>query len=1148
MKRLFFLFMVLFLMTNPVVYAQHWTMYYTPMWRHLHDIHVFSPMHFAAVGGNPSNDSIAFGTVTTNGGQFWDLFEVFPGKMFKTAVFFDSQTGLTSGFNGRLYKTTNGGLSYNQISYNLPLSLLTVNKLYHAGGGVVYAAGGHDGADAFIAKSLDYGDTWSMHNTFPNHEIYGLSVPQPNHLRICGPDNYLQYSNDDGTNWLSAFILDLDSTVNLMSLDFYGNLGICVGGRSGTDSMSVVLRTADGGTNWTTIVAAAGPQLNDVDVVNDTLAYAVGDYGLILKTTNGGVTWNEEVVSVNPGFDLFSVNFYNAHLGALSGRWGLVLKYDDSTVKIPTAITDTAIVYPYDTITLYASVAAGYLPAQLSFFYGDASPPNIEIIGDSIFGDSIIVANIKISGLAYAKIYNYRVKVSNPYGDFYGDNKSFYLPYPSPVLITHDAVNVTHESAEIQAGVTVFADSLTLYFDFDIANPPMNSFLWGVVDTVQNFTVSYSLSNLQPNTTYYFRLRGVNQHGSFFGDVKSFTTGILNTIPVTMPATNITDSLAIINGAVTVFDDAAAVYFVYGTQNPPNIPVFIDSLANVQHMQVNYLLQGLQPNTQYFYYLKTADIYAENFGLVDSFQTLHTLSVANINEATGITSNSAHVSGNVWIGDVPTAVYFVYGTTVPPQHQVFLDSMSFLQGTLINYVLQNLQPETKYFFGLKLSNAYLDVYSDLKSFYTGNPIPNWSFEYWTTHKNVFPKHWFPIGFFEKSACNEGYAVKIKPLPFDDGLSALVNFDPDRFTGGAPINVKPTQMIAALRYDMQPEDKAFALIMLKKNGLIISENWYTIQGSSNGLFIDRNFDIEYDINETPDTILMGFVNMDPFNDTIFTNTVLEICNIRFNPTVTSIPNLNFAEWDSLYFEIPDDWRDFTIIYDLYNNNFVLPFYKTNDAFHKNYAICFQAKTTNNGLDTVCDFGASNEIDIIAINHKHETFEGYYKYSPFGLDSATVNLTMYHDGQLIGFAGVTIGTFTDTWERFVVPIIYSDTSLMPNGARISIAPTYCSNVKSSVLCIDKLSFDGDFVPAPQLNLQELEVKVYPNPFKTELNIYFTDVHAGEYILEIFDMNGRKVYESTNHQPFYTINTGHFNSGLHLLRIIINENVVLKKVIKM
>jgi hypothetical protein len=52
-----------------------------------------------------------------------------------------------------------------------------------------------------------------------------------------------------------------------------------------------IVHTTDGGANWVTEVASPGGLLRGVAVASATVAWAVGDGGLVLKTANGGTTW-----------------------------------------------------------------------------------------------------------------------------------------------------------------------------------------------------------------------------------------------------------------------------------------------------------------------------------------------------------------------------------------------------------------------------------------------------------------------------------------------------------------------------------------------------------------------------------------------------------------------------------------------------------------------------------------------------------------------------------------------------------------------------------------------------------------------------------------------------------------------------------------
>jgi len=70
------------------------------------------------------------------------------------------------------------------------------------------------------------------------------------------------------------------------------------------------------------------------------------------------------------------------------------------------------------------------------------------------------------------------------------------------------------------------------------------------------------------------------------------------------------------------------------------------------------------------------------------------------------------------------------------------------------------------------------------------------------------------------------------------------------------------------------------------------------------------------------------------------------------------------------------------------------------------------------------------------------------------------------------------------------------------------------------------------------------VYPNPFTSQLNISFYNETAGEHTLELFDLQGRKVYSNTfwiRNKTFeiVTIDAGTLNTGEYVLRIDGNKN---------
>lgn len=81
-----------------------------------------------------------------------------------------------------------------------------------------------------------------------------------------------------------------------------------------------IIRTTDGGTNWTTIPSNTSDTLYEVQFVNKTIGYAAGGNGTILKTNDMGQSWTNIGISTN--MELFSMSFINNDTGWVAGGEG----------------------------------------------------------------------------------------------------------------------------------------------------------------------------------------------------------------------------------------------------------------------------------------------------------------------------------------------------------------------------------------------------------------------------------------------------------------------------------------------------------------------------------------------------------------------------------------------------------------------------------------------------------------------------------------------------------------------------------------------------------------------------------------------------------------------------------------------------------
>ncbi len=189
---------------------------------------------------------------STNGGTTWSLI---PFSTTSTATFYsidmvDNNLGFISGTNSAIYKTTNGGATWDSLaSTGLPAGA-TFRKIdfVNATTGWVFASSPSTLTN-FIYKTTDGGATWT-----------GQS------------------------NGLSA----------VSNGQMYGAYMINANEGYGISYQPIPYKTTDGGTTWTpqTLVDAFGGFLYDIKMVDINNGYAVGSSGRMYKTTNGGTLWD----------------------------------------------------------------------------------------------------------------------------------------------------------------------------------------------------------------------------------------------------------------------------------------------------------------------------------------------------------------------------------------------------------------------------------------------------------------------------------------------------------------------------------------------------------------------------------------------------------------------------------------------------------------------------------------------------------------------------------------------------------------------------------------------------------------------------------------------------------------------------------------
>lgn len=193
------------------------------------------------------------------------------------------------------------------------------------------------GDDGYLANTNDGGKTWNQKRIETQdsiNEIYFRN--EDNGYLVAGRKMFK--TTDAGRSWKEFRPLgdykNLNGTPDFLSVRFTGKKeGFIVGSLfkvvNGKEVItdSLVLKTLDGGENWSRLTIPYKKEIIHLDFVNDDYGWMVGDDGLILATTDGGENW--QLQKSGTDLALYNVDFRDKNEGYAVGKKGVVLRTEN---------------------------------------------------------------------------------------------------------------------------------------------------------------------------------------------------------------------------------------------------------------------------------------------------------------------------------------------------------------------------------------------------------------------------------------------------------------------------------------------------------------------------------------------------------------------------------------------------------------------------------------------------------------------------------------------------------------------------------------------------------------------------------------------------------------------------------------------------
>ena len=160
---------------------------------------------------------------------------------------------------------------------------------------------------------------WFSQNSGTTYNLHGVFFTDANTGNAVGDNGTILRTTDGGTNWT----MQLSGITSWRGVYFVNaNTGSAVGWdyTSESSGVSVIKRTTNGGNNW---FHQSCPIINilisSVSFTDANTGTAVGEGGNIFRTTNGGANWISQISGTT--YDLSDVSFADANTGTVVGGY-----------------------------------------------------------------------------------------------------------------------------------------------------------------------------------------------------------------------------------------------------------------------------------------------------------------------------------------------------------------------------------------------------------------------------------------------------------------------------------------------------------------------------------------------------------------------------------------------------------------------------------------------------------------------------------------------------------------------------------------------------------------------------------------------------------------------------------------------------------
>ena len=385
-------------------------------------------------------------------------------------------------------------------------------------------------------------------------------------------------------------------------------------------------------------------------------------------------------------------------------------------------------------ITIDASILAGVDVTEVGVCYGE-DKDNLSIEGDHKVGvlsgetraSSFI--SIVLDGLIDDVQYYLRPYLKDGSHLSYGDVIPFLIP-AIPVVLTHEAQDITPENAMLQGEVVKGADINERGFIYNEGDGRIEDLKYKVTVFGTTGEFSAQLTGLNPNKKYTYCAYAINPMGTYYGSVKSFVTNVGMPEVTSAIVSSITSTTATFSSTVRSHggETVTEVGFYYGTEPEINPETALKVNQPYSDDAFSLVAENLAVYTKYYVMAYATNSAGTTYSEVATFVTDSSYPTVRTSDATEVTPESAVLSGTV-VSDNGAAItergfVWMQGTGTPVTSNFKLK----VSGTTGDYTgsLTRLDPNKTYSFRAYAINEKGTAYGEVKSFTTVKDLPKLS--------------------------------------------------------------------------------------------------------------------------------------------------------------------------------------------------------------------------------------------------------------------------------------------------------------------------------------------------------------------------------------------------------------------------------------